>query len=202
MSSNLIITCILVALVAAVVVAWYLGKSVRFSKGNYGKKTVKSVLRRYAATHNFKLLENVEMELDGSSQTIDFVLVGFFGLIFVSVLQGKGDFYGDFKEEKWTFVDEEQRIRFNNPVIEMDKKLEMFRCIIAQKKVYNLKVDTAIVVVSTKTDVPMYLSNVRENNPVMNVEQFRKMLGNEKYELDNNVDVDTVCKVLRELKGN
>ena len=84
----------------------------------------------------------------------------------------------------------------------MDKKLEMFRRIIAQKKVYNLKVDTAIVVVSTKTDVPMYLSNVRENNPVMNVEQFRKMLGNEKYELDNNVDVDTVCKVLRELKGN
>lgn len=202
MSSNLIITCILVALVAAVVVAWYLGKSVRFSKGNYGKKTVKSVLRRYAATHNFKLLENVEMELDSSSQTIDFVLVGFFGLIFVSALQGKGDFYGDFKEEKWTFVDEEQRIRFNNPVIEMDKKLEMFRRIIAQKKVYNLKVDTAIVVVSTKTDVPMYLSNVRENNPVMNVEQFRKMLGNEKYELDNNVDMDTVCKVLRELKGN
>ena len=99
-------------------------------------------------------------------------------------------------------MDEEQRIRFNNPVIEMDKKLEMFRRIIAQKKVYNLKVDTAIVVVSTKTDVPMYLSNVRENNPVMNVEQFRKMLGNEKYELDNNVDVDTVCKVLRELKGN
>lgn len=202
MSSNLIITCILVALVAAVVVAWYLGKSVRFSKGNYGKKTVKSVLRRYAATHNFKLLENVEMELDSSSQTIDFVLVGFFGLIFVSALQGKGDFYGDFKEEKWTFVDEEQRIRFNNPVIEMDKKLEMFRRIIAQKKVYNLKVDTAIVVVSTKTDVPMYLSNVRENNPVMNVEQFRKMLGNEKYERDNNVDVDAVCKVLRELKGN
>lgn len=202
MSSNLIITCILVALVAAVVVAWYLGKSVRFSKGNYGKKTAKSVLRRYAATHNFKLLENVEMELDGSSQTIDFVLVGFFGLIFVSALQGKGDFYGDFKEEKWTFVDEEQRIRFNNPVIEMDKKLEMFRRIIAQKKVYNLKVDTAIVVVSTKTDVPMYLSNVRENNPVMNVEQFRKMLGNEKYERDNNVDVDAVCKVLRELKGN
>lgn len=202
MSSNLIITCILVALVAAVVVAWYLSKSVRFSKGNYGKKTVKSVLRRYAATHNFKLLENVEMELDGSSQTIDFVLVGFFGLIFVSALQGKGDFYGDFKEEKWTFVDEEQRIRFNNPVIEMDKKLEMFRRIIAQKKVYNLKVDTAIVVVSTKTDVPMYLSNVRENNPVMNVEQFRKMLGNEKYERDNNVDVDAVCKVLRELKGN
>ena len=48
----------------------------------------------------------------------------------------------------------------------------------------------------------MYLSNVRENNPVMNVEQFRKMLGNEKYERDNNVDVDAVCKVLRELKGN
>ena len=59
MSSNLIITCILVALVAAVVVAWYLGKSVRFSKGNYGKKTVKSDLRRYAATHNFKLMEKV-----------------------------------------------------------------------------------------------------------------------------------------------
>lgn len=202
MSPNVIVTCIIVALVAAMVVAWYLGKSVRFSKGNYGKKTVKSILHRYAAAHHFKLLENVEMELDGSSQTIDFVLVGYFGLIFVSALQGKGDFYGDFKEEKWTFVDEEQKIRFHNPVIEMDKKLEMFRRLMAQKKVYNLKVDTAVVVVSTKSDVPMYLSNVRENNPVMNVDQFKKMLTNEKYERDNNVDLDAVCKVLRELKGN
>ena len=70
----------------AVVLLWYLRKSMLFSKGNYGKKTVKSILNRYAISRNYKVLENVQLQLDGKTQTIDFVLVGFFGLLFVSCL--------------------------------------------------------------------------------------------------------------------
>ncbi len=85
-----VIAVVLVAL--AVVLLWYLRKSMLFSKGNYGKKTVKSILNRYAISRNYKVLENVQLQLDGKTQTIDFVLVGFFGLLFVSALQGEGDF--------------------------------------------------------------------------------------------------------------
>ena len=81
-----VIAVVLVAL--AVVLLWYLRKSMLFSKGNYGKKTVKSILNRYAISRNYKVLENVQLQLDGKTQTIDFVLVGFFGLLFVSALQG------------------------------------------------------------------------------------------------------------------
>lgn len=60
-----VIAVVLVAL--AVVLLWYLRKSMLFSKGNYGKKTVKSILNRYAISRNYKVLENVQLQLDGKN---------------------------------------------------------------------------------------------------------------------------------------
>ena len=199
MQTSLIVIVVIAAVIAVAIAAWYLRKSLLFSKGTYGKQTVKSILKRYALSRNYKVLENVTLNYEGKTQTIDFVLVGFFGLLFVSALQGKGDFYGDLKEPRWSFVDDEKKVRFDNPVLEMDKKIELFRRLMAQKKVYNLKVDSAVVIVGTKSDVPMYLSHMREENIVMTVKEFKRFLEKEKFEKDNNVDVEEIAKLL-ELK--
>lgn len=200
MNNSVIILIAVVAFCAAVFIAWYLMKNLRFTKGNYGKQTVKSILKRFAFPRKYKVLENVSMELDGKTQTIDFVMVGEFGLLFVSALQGKGDFYGDFTEEHWSFVDNEKKVRFLNPVKEMDKKLDMFRRLMAKKKVYNLKIESAIVIVGSKADAPMYLSHVGKENIVMTVNQFKKLLEKEKFEQDNNIDVAAVTDVLSNLR--
>ena len=199
MNNSVIILIAVVAFCAAVFIAWYLMKNLRFTKGNYGKQTVKSILKRFAFPRKYKVLENVSMELDGKTQTIDFVMVGEFGLLFVSALQGKGDFYGDFTEEYWSFVDNEKKVRFFNPVKEMDKKLDMFRRLMAKKKVYNLKIESAVVIVGSKADAPMYLSHVGKENIVMTVNQFKKLLEKEKFEQDNNIDVAAVTDVLSNL---
>ena len=199
MNNSVIILIAVVAFCAAVFIAWYLMKNLRFTKGNYGKQTVKSILKRFAFPRKYKVLENVSMELDGKTQTIDFVMVGEFGLLFVSALQGKGDFYGDFTEEYWSFVDNEKKVRFLNPVKEMEKKLDMFRRLMAKKKVYNLKIESAVVIVGSKADAPMYLSHVGKENIVMTVNQFKKLLEKEKFEQDNNIDVAAVTDVLSNL---
>ena len=199
MNNSVIILIAVVAFCAAVFIAWYLMKNLRFTKGNYGKQTVKSILKRFAFPRKYKVLENVSMELDGKTQTIDFVMVGEFALLFVSALQGKGDFYGDFTEEYWSFVDNEKKVRFLNPVKEMDKKLDMFRRLMAKKKVYNLKIESAVVIVGSKADAPMYLSHVGKENIVMTVNQFKKLLEKEKFEQDNNIDVAAVTDVLSNL---
>ena len=199
MNNSVIILIAVVAFCAAVFIAWYLMKNLRLTKGNYGKQTVKSILKRFAFPRKYKVLENVSMELDGKTQTIDFVMVGEFGLLFVSALQGKGDFYGDFTEEYWSFVDNEKKVRFLNPVKEMDKKLDMFRRLMAKKKVYNLKIESAVVIVGSKADAPMYLSHVGKENIVMTVNQFKKLLEKEKFEQDNNIDVAAVTDVLSNL---
>ena len=199
MNNSVIILIAVVAFCAAVFIAWYLMKNLRFTKGNYGKQTVKSILKRFAFPRKYKVLENVSMELDGKTQTIDFVMVGEFGLLFVSALQGKGDFYGDFTAEYWSFVDNEKKVRFLNPVKEMDKKLDMFRRLMAKKKVYNLKIESAVVIVGSKADAPMYLSHVGKENIVMTVNQFKKLLEKEKFEQDNNIDVAAVTDVLSNL---
>ena len=177
MQTSLIVIVVIAAVIAVAIAAWYLRKSLLFSKGTYGKQTVKSILKRYALSRNYKVLENVTLNYEGKTQTIDFVLVGFFGL----------------------FVDDEKKVRFDNPVLEMDKKIELFRRLMAQKKVYNLKVDSAVVIVGTKSDVPMYLSHMREENIVMTVKEFKRFLEKEKFEKDNNVDVEEIAKLLNSL---
>ena len=194
---NFIIIVAVILLIAAIAIAWYVQKSVRFAKGKYGKQSVKAALQRYAAARNYKLLENVQIEVDGETQTIDFILAGYFGLIFVSALQGQGDFYGDFKEEYWSFMSDTQKVRFLNPVREMDKKLDLFRKLMAQKKIYNVKIDPAVVVVGSKADTPLYLSHVGKENIVMDMNGFKKFLQDEKFEKDNGLDLDAVLKVLQ-----
>ena len=81
----------------------------------------------------------------------------------------------------------------------MDKKLDLFRKLMAQKKVYNLKIDPAVVVVGTKSETPLYLSHVREENIVRTVDEFKKFLLKEKFEKDNDLDVEEITKLLQNL---
>ncbi|MFQ9847497.1 MAG: hypothetical protein ACLRXC_11720 [[Clostridium] leptum] len=62
-----------------------------FSKGTYGTngQIDPQALRAF---HNYKVLENVTLNYEGKTQTIDFVLVGW--LLFVSA-RGQGRLYGD-----------------------------------------------------------------------------------------------------------
>ena len=69
----------------------------------------------------------------------------------------------------------------------------------AKKKVYNLKIESAVVIVGSKADAPMYLSHVGKENIVMTVNQFKKLLEKEKFEQDNNIDVAVVTDVLSNL---
>ena len=79
MQTSLIVIVVIAAVIAIAIAAWYLRKSLLFSKGTYGKQTVKSILKRYALSRNYKVLENVTLNYEGKIQTIDFVLVGFSG---------------------------------------------------------------------------------------------------------------------------
>ena len=81
----------------------------------------------------------------------------------------------------------------------MDKKVDLFRRLMSQKKVYNLKIDTAVVVVGTKSEVPMYLSHMGEENIVMTVKDFKRFLEKEKFEKDNNVDVAAIAQTIASL---
>ena len=73
MNNSVIILIAVVAFCAAVFIAWYLMKNLRFTKGNYGKQTVKSILKRFAFPRKYKVLENVSMELDGKTQTLSLI---------------------------------------------------------------------------------------------------------------------------------
>ncbi len=63
---------------------------------------------------------------------------------------------------------------------------------------YNLKIDTAVVVVGTKSEVPMYLSHMGEENIVMTV-RISNAFEKEKFEKDNNVDVAAIAQTIASL---
>ena len=69
MQTSLSVIVVIAAVIAVAIAAWYLRKSLLFSKGTYGKQTVKSILKRYALSRNYKVLENVPLNYEGKTQT-------------------------------------------------------------------------------------------------------------------------------------
>lgn len=199
MKEYLVICLILLAVVAALLAGYYIWLSMCFTKGTYGKNKIGGLLRRYSLSRNFKVLDDVTMSNGGQTVTVDHVMVGFFGILFVTVLQGKGEFYGDLKEKKWTFSDNGKKVSFDNPVLANQEKIELFRRIMSQKKIYNLPIEAVVTVVGFGKQTPIYLTNAANENTVFSVKAFRKYLNNVKFEKDNNLDVEELAKVIRGL---
>ena len=74
-----VIAVVLVAL--AVVLLWYLRKSMLFSKGNYGKKTVKSILNRYVEAGGNLEAGEILPASNGSEKNLMLQLSGFGSMI-------------------------------------------------------------------------------------------------------------------------
>lgn len=166
----------------------YLMKSSAYKKGIYGKKVVNKALKKFASIREMTVLSDVAVKNADRTILFDHVLVGYFGVLFVQTIQGKGSFYGDSKEPVWTFTDEKQKVTFKNPLTEMEEKVEQFREVLAKNKIYNVSIESAVTVVSLGEEPKMYLSNIPDSANILLEKELMPLLRKERFEKDNQID--------------
>ena len=189
--AGIFIACILISM------AFYLYRSSFFRKGEYGKHFVSKALKRYASPRGMTVLSDVSISNGNENAHFDHVLIGYFGVLFVQSIQGAGSFWGDGKQDTWAFSDEKSKTKllFKNPFDEMNAKLSIFRSVLAQNKQYKVPVDSAVVIVTLGDAPRMYLSNIKDSDPIMLDSQRSAFLRDEHFEKDNGVDVEAVAKL-------
>ena len=155
------------------------------------------LLRRFAGIRRFQVLSGLSLPLRGKAVKIDHILIGFFGIMLVTVRNAKGTVYGGGRDKNWVQVvtkhEQEKRGTFPNPIPENQEALEAVRQVLLDNKVYKIPIENYIVFANKKA-----VLNIERGLPVMTFSQFKKLLKRAKYSDDGNTDVEQIAKLLTE----
>jgi hypothetical protein len=108
---------LLVELVVAFAVIFYVRKQIPFWIGQRGENFVSRCLRQLDATH-YRTIDNVLLPSEGNLATtqIDHVVVSNYGIFCIETKTYKGWIFGDARQEYWTQVIYRHKERFYNPL--------------------------------------------------------------------------------------
>lgn len=192
-----ICAALLVIMTVAALIIYFI-KSSAYKKGNYGKNTVNSALTRFAKPRNMKVLSDVCISDGKETVSFDHVLIGYFGVLFVQSIQGKGSFWGDGRQEIWAFTNgSKEKILFKNPIAEMEEKIKFFRKVLAENKIYSVPVESTIVISTISQNSKMYLSNISNPNSLILDENFNNFLQQDFFIKDNGVFMDKIIPLFK-----
>lgn len=194
----------LILVVAATVYALvvYFRRSTLFKKGKYGRYFVNKALKRFAAPRKMTVLQDVTIKDGEHTAHFDHVLIGYFGVLFLQSIQGSGSFWADAKQENWAFTDgSNAKLIFKNPLKEMDEKIAVFRQALSRNKIYNVPVDSSVVVVTLGEIPKMYLSNISNPNAILIYKKLKEYLSLSKFEQDNGVNPEQIAALFHREKS-
>ncbi len=166
-------------------------------RGVDGVNRTGRLLKRFAGIRRFQVLSGLSFPLRGKMVPVDHILIGFFGIMLVTVRSAKGAIYGGGRDKNWVRVvtknEQEKRGTFANPIPENQEALEAVRQVLLDHKVYKVSIENYIVFANKKA-----VLNIERGLPVMTLPQFKKLLKRSKYSGDGDTDVEQVAKLLRE----
>ncbi|MDD2955584.1 MAG: hypothetical protein PHD67_04625 [Oscillospiraceae bacterium] len=160
-------------------------------------KKAARLLKKYAGIRNFKVLTDLDVEINGRKAHFDDVLVGFFGILFVTTLDETASYYGTEREERWTVVNKGAKSYFPNPVKQGLETVDVARTIFSKNGVYNIQMEHVALLTGwdkkTETFIPAGL-------PVYRKKELKQYLLKSKFEKDNDVDVERLCGLLEQYR--
>lgn len=172
-------------------------------QGIYAKRKATAALKKYALLRYYKVLTDLELPAAGpagSSRTvkIENVLVGFFGLLVVTSIDRKGEFYGKRTDKSWTYMLNGEKNALSremvpNPIVQNQEVLAALREILSKEKVYNIPMEAIVVVAGNSKRTKLYISNCPE---MFYLKELTKYLAKSKFDKDSQVDVEKLSELL------
>ena len=182
-------------LIAGIIALLYYFLHVRNTEGAGAVERTTRLLRRFAVMRRYQVLSNVRFTYKGRDYKIENMLIGYFGILLVHTLGGRGSYYGQMDGDQWQRVLEKDKNVFPNPIKQQEEAIMALRGIFAQNKVYNVPVERIVVLTDTSKKTLMYISH---GGQILMPGKLKGMLNKSKYENDAGVDVARVAQVITE----
>ncbi|MBE6788398.1 MAG: NERD domain-containing protein [Ruminococcaceae bacterium] len=156
----------------------------------------KTILKRFARMCNYKLLSDVTVGSGESAHTFEHILIGSFGAFCVRSFKEKGELYGNENDSNFVLVDYKMSRNKTENIVKKSLKDNMtLRKIVADAKIYNVKIENAVVIEHKKCKAMITAPSCE----VMAVSELSKYL-NDKFDRDNKVDAEAVASAVENAK--
>lgn len=191
-SNETILAVSMVALaVVFLLILWLIRRS---TNPKVCRKKVTGILKRFAGIRQFKVLTDLDLEYDGRKAHFDEVLIGFYGISFVTCLNESASYYGQERDEKWSCVkSDNQRFYLPNPVSAGVEGIDVVRHIFSSNQVYNIQMEHLVVFTGSGKKTEVF---VKTSSPALKRKDLKNLLGKVKYQKDNSVDVSKLADLL------
>lgn len=201
MDGWILLGAILAALILAAVLVKLLMSWNERKKGVDGLHRVQRLLKKFAGIRHFQVLSGLSLPLKGKPVLIDHILIGFFGIMLISVRNAQGAIYGNGRDKNWVRVvtkhEQEKRGSFANPIPQNQECLEAVREVLLANHIYKTSIENYIVFANKKA-----VLNTERGLPVLTYPQLKKLLKKSKYSADGDVDVERLTAVLKDAAQN
>lgn len=155
-----------------------------------GEKVLAPV-QRFARVRGYKVLNDLTLYYKGEGAHYDAVLVGYFGIAFVTAVGLGGEIYGSGDEDTWLQVFEGERSRFESPLITSSQQVKVMRAVLSDEGIKVPLIDPLVVFTQKSAVV-----NVPRNVLHMRLAQLGASLDKAKYITDNGIEMEKVVEAL------
>ena len=160
------------------------------------QKKVTGILKRFAGIRQFKVLTDLDLTFEGQTAHFDQVLIGFYGISFITCLGESAAYYGQEQDASWSRVDDgNKKVSFPNPLLTGEKGIDTVRRIFSMNDVYNIQMEHLLVFAGARKKTEVY---VKSSVPVLKRKELGQLLNKVKYQKDNSVDVQKLAELLQQ----
>lgn len=158
-----------------------------------GREAVVRQLARFAATHDYQVVQPLSLTGVHGTTDLDAVLVGWFGILGVKCLGYGGDIYGSIDEKEWVQSLGGSRRSFQNPMTRAQQSNRVIRDVLFEAGMKNIPVESVVIFTGKNSQLMLPRSTGHYTD-----KSFSAYLRSIHFEEDKNVQVEPVAKLLRE----
>lgn len=150
------------------------------------------ITRRFAVLHQYQVIAPAQLAKDGKFADLDFILVGWFGLLCVKCIGLGGQIYGSLEDEMWLQLDGDKRVSFANPMRAAEADTRLVRDTLFAARLRNIPVETVCVFTNKKATLLLPRTTGHYT-----LKEFRALLNKSKYEQDKGVDIPKTVEAVK-----
>ena len=149
--------------------------------------------RRFAALHQYQVIAPAQIAKDGKFADLDFILVGWFGLLCVKCIGLGGQIYGSPDDAMWLQIDGDKRISFANPIRAAEADTRLVRDTLFAANLRGIQVETVCVFTNKKATLAL-----PRGTGHYTLKEYKALLGKSKYEQDKGVDIPKTVQAVKQ----
>ena len=149
--------------------------------------------RRFAALHRYEVIAPASLAKNGKYADLDFILVGWFGLLCVKCVGLGGEIYGSAGDAMWLQVEGEKRTPFENPLRVAESDTRLVRDTLFTANLKSISVETVCVFTNKKATLAL-----PRGTGHYTLKEFKALLGKEKLLQDKRVDIAQTASAVKQ----